>query len=504
MAGVSYYQLSKKVYDNEEREIIIGVYVNQANRFQLKTGIFVESDRFLPFGCNFSDPFTKKCGHCKIDVPPKRNLNFLEVERLKKVDNDLKRLVSKIDAICAELTKAEVGSCLSKEYIVNALRLINKYDIQTQDITYNKISELEKADEEERKVAEAEEKKVSFFDLLEDFRDNSKKKVNGKREGEKSEVWKKNFNVLYRALRRYEWFIRLSEDKSFSLDIDTITKEDIEDFESFLRNEHNLLKEYPQIFEKIPATTDKRRCPAPQPRGNNAICTLFNKLKAFVNWCIEEGKTTNNPFIGFTGTSSENYGLPYYITLEERNQIADFDLSDFPSLEIQRDIFIFQCCVGCRISDLMKLRPSDIVNDELQYIPHKTKDVRPITIGVPLNDRAKSLVKKYAKKDPEGRLFPFVSMQKYNDAIKRVFEVCGVTRVVSILDPLTGEEVKRPINEVASSHMARRCFVGNLYKKVQDPALIASMSGHSARSKAFERYRKIDEELKREVVKLID
>ena len=73
-----------------------------------------------------------------------------------------------------------------------------------------------------------------------------------------------------------------------------------------------------------------------------------------------------------------------------------------------------------------------------------------------------------------------------------------------VLNPLTGEEENRPINEVASSHMARRCFVGNLYQKVQDPALIASMSGHSEHSKAFSRYRKIDDELKKKVVNLID
>ena len=30
-------------------------------------------------------------------------------------------------------------------------------------------------------------------------------------------------------------------------------------------------------------------------------------------------------------------------------------------------------------------------------------------------------------------------------------------------------EVKVPINEIASSHMARRTFIGNIYKLVKDP-----------------------------------
>lgn len=52
--------------------------------------------------------------------------------------------------------------------------------------------------------------------------------------------------------------------------------------------------------------------------------------------------------------------------------------------------------------------------------------------------------------------------------------------------------------------MARRCFVGNLYKKVKDPNLIGALSGHVEGSKAFARYREIDEEMKKEVVSLIE
>ena len=37
---------------------------------------------------------------------------------------------------------------------------------------------------------------------------------------------------------------------------------------------------------------------------------------------------------------------------KELRQIADFDFSSRPALAVQRDIFEFQCCVGCRIGDL--------------------------------------------------------------------------------------------------------------------------------------------------------
>lgn len=76
--------------------------------------------------------------------------------------------------------------------------------------------------------------------------------------------------------------------------------------------------------------------------------------------------------------------------------------------------------------------------------------------------------------------------------------------MVTVLNPTTREEEKRPLNEIASSHLARRTFIGNLYKKVKDPNLVGSLSGHKEGSKAFARYRDIDEDIKKELVNLLD
>ena len=97
-------------------------------------------------------------------------------------------------------------------------------------------------------------------------------------------------------------------------------------------------------------------------------------------------------------------------------------------------------------------------------------------------------------------LFPQHINFKYNDAIREILTKAGVNRIVTVIDTLTHLEVKRPINEIASSHMARRTFIGNLYKQVKDPNLIASMSGHVAGSKAFARYRAIDDDMKKELI----
>ena len=98
--------------------------------------------------------------------------------------------------------------------------------------------------------------------------------------------------------------------------------------------------------------------------------------------------------------------------------------------------------------------------------------------------------------------FPFESSERFNDNIKIIFEKAGVTYLVTELDTLTRTEKKVPINEIASSHMARRTFIGNIYKLVKDPNLVSALTSHAEGSRAFNRYRDID--MKRDLVKILE
>ena len=85
-----------------------------------------------------------------------------------------------------------------------------------------------------------------------------------------------------------------------------------------------------------------------------------------------------------------------------------------------------------------------------------------------------------------------------------IFKKAGVTYLVTELDTLTRTEKKVPINEIASSHMARRTFIGNIYKLVKDPNLVSALTGHAEGSRAFNRYRDIDIDMKRDLVKILE
>jgi len=325
-----------------------------------------------------------------------------------------------------------------------------------------------------------EKRPQTFFEIFDEFLIKHKL----------SEGRKNHFKVLKRALQRYELY------RKISLDIHSINADTIRDIQDFLRDEQTVFEKQPDIYELVPESR------TPQPRGQNTVSGMLVKLRTFCIWSYDEGKTINVPFKLFS-IDQAIYGTPFYISIDERNKLYNKDFSDRPQLAIQRDIFVFHCLIGCRVGDLYSLTTSSVINGAIEYIARKSKEGRPVTVRVPLNTTAKEILNRYPAKEGE-KLLPFISEQKYNDAIKAAFGKAELTRIVTVINSATREEEKRPLNEIASSHLARRCFIGNLYKKVKDPNLVGSLSGHKEGSKAFARYREIDEEMKIDLVNLLD
>ncbi len=334
----------------------------------------------------------------------------------------------------------------------------------------------------------SEIKNEGFFEVFDEFLERRKL----------SKVRKNNFKVIYRALLRYELYVRTTIDSKYSLTLDDIRINTLQDFEKYLKHEHQLCQEerFRHIYEAIPEIRK------PQPRGQNTINDVFSKLRTLFLWAIDTGKTNNNPFKYFVVEECV-YGTPFYITIDERNKLYRTNLSRHPQLAIQRDIFVFQCLIGCRVSDLYRMTSSNIINGAVEYIARKTKEGRPITVRVPLNTNANEILDRYANYNGS-TLFPFISEQKYNEAIKKAFLAARLRRPITVVNSVTREQEVKPLNKLASSHLARRCFVGNLYKQVKDPNLVGALSGHKEGSKAFARYREIDEQMKIDLVKMLE
>lgn len=495
-------KLSSIVDSDGRSQVIIRLTIDPHCRPCVPTHIFINPKYFKPVRKNKNGN-----GYVRDIVPPRRgknNLVFVEEVRHKRdLVNDIRKRLETI----SEALIADTHTTASKASVMEAFKLTREDNILC--MAYDQLVSLIAKRKEESK-----HRKQSLQELSEIFL--SKRDITLGR--------KDSYRVLFRAMLRYQGYIRKTKKgyEDFTMDIDTIDKVTIDDFFIYLLKEQELAEKNPNLFTELIAETGSHQIDA---RGSNTIVYHKKRLKCFWKWLIDHDLTTNNPVKGLkTGTAV--YGTPCFIDVDERNLIANANLPMFwdrrqlaiasgeeekvkelplSTLLVQRDIFIFQCLTGCRYGDLIKLTSANIINDgtELSYMAAKTRRTKGISVKLPLLKWAQDLIKKYWGKDKEGRLFPFISGQKYNQALKQIFRLCGLTRYVQVRDSITGLEKEIRICDVVSSHMARRTFIGNLYNKVKDPCIICSMSGHIEDSKAFARYREISMDIKRETIKTI-
>ena len=237
-------------------------------------------------------------------------------------------------------------------------------------------------------------------------------------------------------------------------------------------------------------------------RSLNYVVVEIKYLIALWHWLLKVKKLNLEDIFQNFNLDQSVYGTPYFFTNKDREKLFKADLRKRPELAVQRDIFVFQSLVGCRVGDLKRLKRSNIINGEmLQYVAGKTKNKSGKIVTIPLHPTAITILKRYEDRDDD-RLLPFISDQKYNEAIKEIFKLLPkLDRVVTILDPVTRLEKQVKLSEVASSHMGRRNFCGNLYEAGFRDSDIASMSGHAEGSKAISRYRKVSDETKKKMIK---
>lgn len=481
-------EISSTTRGDGKSQIYLRVTITRTNRPRIKSGLFVSPEYF-----------DKSKG--VIVVPRKGKLNASMVDELKGTSVQLDTLCGNINAIC--LSGECNGVLVTKEWIIEVLNLEAMNMLDKKDpFSWTSIEKGLRMMETKQREAEERESQASRKLMLGQLFDLYLARKNF------SFAHEKHVRVLQRDLERWEMF-KQSEDSSFVIDIDTLTKDDVEDFEDYLRNESTLKEENEELFntmlEKQKVQHNAKRNVVIEERADNTLKAIMKCYKSFFRWLYDSEHTANDPFKKYR-IEQEIYGTPFYLTLEERKTLEEYDLSSRPNLAIQRDIFLFQSMVGCRVSDLYKLTESNISNGIMEYVPHKTLDGKQqVKPRIPLLPKAKELVEKYKGVDRRGRLFPFISTQKYNTDIKTMLSLAGINRPVPILMSKNGKKVViyRPICEVASSHMGRRNFVGSLYKLLKDPALIGKMSGHVEGSRSFQRYRNVDDADLAEAINLI-
>jgi site-specific recombinase XerD len=365
-----------------------------------------------------------------------------------------------------------------EEFIIDCKK---KLMIAYDNLIKNGINPTSKALCDEMQEVRIDDDEMNFFDYLK-FVKNSKNI---------SENTREYYDGLGRLFCRFEAYKRILQ-RSYRLDIHTFNTNTAIEFENFIKEEHNISEAYPELYNgKI------IKC-----RGGNSIAKTLKCTRAFFNFLVKKKIIRESPYTDLE-CPKEVYGTPYYLTTDELNTLYKYDFSEIPKLAIQRDIFVFHCHIGCRVGDFIRLTKSNIVDGAIEYVAEKTNNNNPKTIRVPLNKIGIEILERYKNTDGN-KLLPFTGIDSYNKAIKRMFTIAGLNRIVTILDTITRRDVQKPLNEVASPHLARRTLYANVYKKFKDPALAGSLTGHSPNSIAAQRYRDIDDDMKKELVSIFE
>lgn len=236
-------------------------------------------------------------------------------------------------------------------------------------------------------------------------------------------------------------------------------------------------------------------------RVANTVVTIMKRLKGFFSYCKMESIVKENPFdrINFAAKIGvEMYAEPVCMTRSELKKLYETKMPN-ELTNLVKDMFCLQAALGCRVSDFVRLKTDNIDNDLLTYFPSKTKEYANKVI-VPLSERAKIIISKYKGKAKNGLLMPFLHPNEYNEQLKPVFRIAKLNRKVIQYNREKGIEEISELCELATSHLARRTFVDILCQAGEPIHVVASMSGHSENSKAFDRYRRRPEQLQKVAV----
>lgn len=264
------------------------------------------------------------------------------------------------------------------------------------------------------------------------------------------------------------------------------------EFRKFVYDEYKYVLIHPELYPRRsghrPPT--KRCC-------NSTVVHDLKLLQAFFAELENTGEILLSPFRKISAKKRRAimhvmYDDPIFLKAEEFKQV----LNTIVPAELQwaKDIFVLNCAIGCRIGDLLRLTPDKVaVSDDgipyVHYIPSKTVGSQTTNkeIVTPLIIPAVEIINRTQLKLLNDK--PNYGKQRYNKALRKLLQYCGINRPVNIFNPDTCDNITKPLYEVATSKLARKTHI-DMLNKVQINYYAAGL--HRAGSDAVFRYTSLE------------
>lgn len=279
------------------------------------------------------------------------------------------------------------------------------------------------------------------------------------------------------------------------------TTEILLQYRQFIYNEYKYVHLHPELYPR----SHGHRPPMKRLRDSTVVHDL-KLLQAFFAELENNDEIRRSPFRKISLEKRRilmhvMYDAPVFLKADELKQMMTVDVP--ASLQWAKDLFVLNCCIGCRISDLLRLTMDKVSVSEdgipyVHYIPSKTERLQSLNVEVttPLIEPAVEIINRTRLHLMEGD--PHYGKQRYNNALRELLRLCGITRQVSLYCPETGDNIYRPLCDVASSKLARKTHI-DMLNKVQINYYAAGL--HRAGSDAVFRYTNLELRDRYELIK---
>lgn len=219
----------------------------------------------------------------------------------------------------------------------------------------------------------------------------------------------------------------------------------------------------------------------------NSVRNFLKTLRMVVNMAKEEGQDINPAFYSKKLKLPKEDTTTIYLGTDELADLWHMDLATIPRLERVRDLFLLQCWVGLRFSDLVRLSNSNVDGKLIDIRQKKTAQ----DVVIPLHPMAAAVLSKYDGHPPT------MSNQKFNKYLKELLAKVPALQVEKSITRTKGgitTTVDIPKWQLVASHTARRSFATNFYLAGDVPMrTIMAITGHKSEA-AFLRYLRLDNE----------
>ena len=212
---------------------------------------------------------------------------------------------------------------------------------------------------------------------------------------------------------------------------------------------------------------------------NDAINKRLTYLRCFAYWVANEGYTINREYWRYNPRLREAVKEVRFLTAAEVDTLWNLDLNT-SSMDVTRDMFLFQCYTALRYSDLKSLTQKDFYRKDGDLYMRKVTQKQKTVIDFKLPQRAKIIYEKYSKYLYENNAaFPVLSNSKYNKHLKELGNLTGIKgKWKDIQYRLDKPEVIYTDRADLESHCGRRTFICMAYNAGMSLEQIAEITGH--------------------------